>query len=197
MTLMHADPWFRNPFRELDRLSSRLFTPGFGTATGAPMDVHRDDRGYHVDIDLPGVDPQDIDVTVERSMVTVRATRQPCYGDTSEVILAERPSGQLLRQFTLGDDVDSEALDVAYRNGVLHFTIPVSASTQPRRLQVNSGSTAGSGQGSVGVNSGVSGTGVAGTGTGSSTRTGAGAEQPGGGWQGDTMSSAQAAGGEQ
>jgi hypothetical protein len=83
-----------------------------------------------------GVDPDSVEVTVEHSTLTIRAERTPHYGDSEQVIVAERPQGSFTRQLSLGEGVDSENLTVAYADGVMHLTIPVSPRTQGRRVEI-------------------------------------------------------------
>jgi HSP20 family protein len=92
---------------------------------GMPMDVCRaGDGSYHVEADLPGVDPDSIEVTVEHSTLMIRAGRTPHHGDSEQVIVAERPQGSLTRQLSLGEGVDPENLTAGYADGVLHLTTP-------------------------------------------------------------------------
>ena len=91
---------------------------------------------YHVEADLPGVDPGSVEVTVEHSTLTIRAERSAHYGDSEQVIVAERPQGSFTRQFSLGEGVDSEHLTAGYADGVLHVTIPASPKAQARRVKV-------------------------------------------------------------
>jgi HSP20 family protein len=66
------------------------------------MDVYRaGDGSYHVEADLPGVDPDSVEVTVEHSTLTIRAERTPHYGESEQVIAAERPQGSFTRQLSL------------------------------------------------------------------------------------------------
>jgi HSP20 family protein len=66
---------------------------------GKPMDVYRgEDGSYHVEADLPGADPDSIEVTVEHGVLTIRAERTPHYGDSEQVIAAERPVRLYARQ---------------------------------------------------------------------------------------------------
>jgi len=93
-----------------------------------PLDVYRGDDGtYHVQADLPGVDPDCIEVTVDSGALTIQAARTPAYSDTQQVIVAERSQGSFARQLSLGEGVDSENLTADYADGVLHVTIPLSA----------------------------------------------------------------------
>jgi HSP20 family molecular chaperone IbpA len=99
MTLIRFDP-FRDP---LERLLSMAAT-GTRAPLGMPMDVYRaGDGSYHVEAGLPGADPDSVEVTVEHSTLTIRAERTPHYGDSEQVIVAERPQGSFTRQLSLGE----------------------------------------------------------------------------------------------
>jgi HSP20 family protein len=63
-------------------------------------------------------------MTVEHGVLTIRAERTPRYGDSEQVIAAERPQGSFARQLSLGEGVDVENLTAGYADGVLHVTIP-------------------------------------------------------------------------
>ena len=129
MAVIRFDP-FRDP---LERLLSMAAT-GTRAPLAMPMDVYRaEDGSYHVEADLPGVDPDSVEVTVEHSTLTIRAERTPHYGESDQVIVAERPQGSFTRQLSLGEGVDSENLTAGYADGVLHVTIP-----RPRRRPAGS-----------------------------------------------------------
>jgi HSP20 family protein len=134
MAIIRFDP-FRDPFRDLDRLASQLVS-GTRTPAPMPMDAWRSADGYHIALDLPGVDPASTELTVERNSLTVQATRQAVFGDDDQVLTAERPQGSFSRQLILGDDVDAENVRADYTNGVLNLTIPVKQSAQPRRIEI-------------------------------------------------------------
>ena len=132
MAVIRFEP-FRDP---LERLLSMAAT-GTRAPLGMPMDVFRaGDGSYHVEADLPGVDPDSVEVTVEHSTLTIRAERTPHYGDSEQVIVAERPQGSFTRQLSLGEGVDPENLTASYADGVLHVTIPLSPKTQARRIEI-------------------------------------------------------------
>ena len=127
---------FRDPARELDRLMS-MAASGTRAPLGMPLDVYRDDDGsYHIDLDLPGVDPASIEVTVDSGALTIQAERTPTYRESQQVIVAERSQGSFARQLSLGEGVDSENLTAAYTDGVLHVTIPASPRSQPRKVEI-------------------------------------------------------------
>ena len=76
MSVIRFDP-FRDPFRELDRLLS-MAASGTRAPLGMPMDVYRgEDGSYHVEADLPGADPDSVEVTVEHGALTIQAERTP------------------------------------------------------------------------------------------------------------------------
>jgi len=137
MSVMRFEP-FGDPFRAFDRLTSQLVS-GRRTPMGMPMDVWQADDGYHVALDLPGVDPASVEITSERNMLTIRANRSAGYEEGHNVLLAERPQGTFTRQLQVGDALDTTKVAATYENGVLTLTIPMAESAQPRRIEVQTG----------------------------------------------------------
>lgn len=133
MSIMRFDP-----FRDFDRLTSQLVS---GTRTPAlmPMDAWRSGDAYNVALDLPGIDPASIELTVERNTLTVQAQRQAPFSEDEQVLIAERPQGSFTRQLVLGEGMDTDEVQADYTNGVLHLTIPVKQSAEPRRIEVGQG----------------------------------------------------------
>ena len=127
-----------DPFRDIDRMFEQLA----GTA-GRPavmhVDAERDGDWFNVYFDLPGVDPDAIDVTVERNVLSVKAQRQRRSKEGAESVIAERPMGVFSRELFLGDTLDTDRLEAGYENGVLTLRIPVSDKARPRRISVGSG----------------------------------------------------------
>jgi len=127
-----------DPFRELDQMTQRLL----GTAARPAvmqMDAYRDGDDFLVHFDLPGVDPESIDLDVERNVLTVKAERKPPFRDESDVVAAERPVGTFSRQLFLGDGLDLDRIDAGYQAGVLTLRIPVAAAAKPRKIQISGG----------------------------------------------------------
>jgi len=137
MSLMQFGP-FGDPFRQMDRLTSQLMS-GTRTPMAMPMDVWQSGDGYHVCLDLPGVDPGSVEVTAERNMLTVRAERKPEFSEGDQVLVAERSQGSFTRQLQLGDAVDAQHVQASYANGVLCLTIPAAPQSQPRRIEIQQG----------------------------------------------------------
>jgi len=127
-----------DPFRDLDRLTQQVFgTDGtLARPSMMPMDAWRDGDTFRVEFDLPGVDPDSIDLDVERNVVTVKAER-PARASDAELIAAERPRGVFSRQLILGDNLDTENIAAGYEAGVLTLTIPVAERAKPRKISIN------------------------------------------------------------
>src|ERR1041385_1906735 len=105
-----------DPFRELDRLTQQVL----GTAArpaAMPMDAYRHGDSFYICLDLPGVNPDSIDLTVEQNVLTVRADRGPVQAGGAQVIVAERPSGPFPRQVFLGETLDADNIAADYAAG--------------------------------------------------------------------------------
>jgi len=127
-----------DPFRDIDRLFDQLVGT---TARPAVMrvDAERDGDWFNIYFDLPGVDPDSIDLTVERNVLQVKAERQRQTKDGVETVIAERPMGVFSRQLFLGDTLETDKLDASYDNGVLTLRIPISDRAKPRKISIGSG----------------------------------------------------------
>ena len=128
-----------DPFREFDRVAQQLFGGGSGTwskPSAMPMDAYRSGQEFVVCFDLPGVDPEAIEVDVERNVLTVKAERRPLAEQDVQVQVSERPLGVFSRQLFLGDTLDTEKISASYDAGVLTLRIPVAEQAKPRRIAV-------------------------------------------------------------
>ncbi|MGW7608569.1 Hsp20/alpha crystallin family protein [Streptomyces sp. NPDC054766] len=129
-----------DPFRELDRPAQQLTGPGTWSRTSAmPMDAYRDGDQYVIAFDLPGIDPDALDIDVERNMLTVRAERRPLpRSESAQTELSERPLGVFSRQLVLADTLDAEHIAADYEAGVLTLRIPIAERAKPRKISVRS-----------------------------------------------------------
>jgi HSP20 family protein len=130
--LMRSDP-----FQQFDRLYQQVAGTTARPAA-MPMDAWREGQEFVVQFDLPGVNPDAIDLTVERNALTVRAERRPARGEDAEMVINERPVGVFTRQLLLGDTLDAGKLTADYGSGVLTLRIPVAEQAQPRKISVGS-----------------------------------------------------------
>jgi HSP20 family protein len=124
-------------FRELDQLAQQVFGT-MARPTVMPMDAWRQGDVFVVEFDLPGVEPGSIDLDVERNVLTVKAERDRISDDV-ETIATERHRGVFSRQLFLGESLDVDRVEAAYRDGVLRLTIPVAEQAKPRKIEISSG----------------------------------------------------------
>ena len=127
-----------DPFRELERLTQQVRGPSLLPAM--PMDAYRRGDQVVVHIDLPGVDQDAIDLSIEKDVLTVQAERAITRGEGEDWLVAERPQGSFSRQLFLGQGLDADALEAHYVHGVLTITVPVAEAAKPRKVQITSGS---------------------------------------------------------
>lgn len=134
-----------DPFRELDRLTQQVFGNVAGTwsrPTAMPMDAYRQGDEFVVAFDLPGVEPDAIDLDVERNVLTVKAERRPlATKDDVEMQVAERPLGVFSRQLFLGDTLDADRINATYDAGVLTLRIPIAEKAKPRKITIEGSSS--------------------------------------------------------
>ncbi|RGD56855.1 Hsp20/alpha crystallin family protein [Kitasatospora xanthocidica] len=129
-----------DPFRELDRLTQQFLntTGTWSRPTPMPLDAYRAGDEYVICFDLPGVDPEAIDIDVERNMVTVKAERRPRQdGEGIKWELSERPLGVFSRQVMLSDTLDPAGITADYDAGVLTLKIPVAEKAKPRKIEIS------------------------------------------------------------
>ena len=133
-----------DPFREFDRLTQQAL----GTMTRPavmPMDAWRGNVEVVVAFDLPGVEPDSIDIDVERNLLTVKAERRPPAGPDSEMVVAERPSGVFSRQLIVSDTLDTldtERIQASYDAGVLTLRILIAEKAKPRKIAITTSNAA-------------------------------------------------------
>lgn len=133
MSMMRIDP-----FRELDRLSQELLRGTLARPVALTMDAWKDDETFVIEFDIPGVDSDSIDLDIERNVLTVTAERQSRTQEDVEVIAEERATGKFRRQVMLSDNLDPDAAQAQYINGVLTVRIPVAEKAKPRKIEISS-----------------------------------------------------------
>ena len=123
---------FSDPIGEMDRIARNLWRP-----SAMAMDVYRKDDALLVQLDVPGATRDDIELTVEKGILTISVTRTaPTTAEGVTRVLGERPQGTLRRQLALGDQFDGENIVADLAAGVLTLSIPVAAHAQPRRIPI-------------------------------------------------------------
>jgi HSP20 family protein len=131
-----------DPFVEFDRVARRTFGAGHWTVLrpAMPMDVIRGKDDVQIRFDLPGVDPESIDVTVDRGVLTVSAKRTEETSEDEKLITRERVTGSFTRRLYLGDSLDSDKIEAAFAEGVLTVRVPLLATAQPRKVEISTDS---------------------------------------------------------
>lgn len=121
-----------DPLRQWERLFEQAAT---GALT-ASMDAYRLGDVITVQFDLPGVDPDSIDVQIERGELRLSASRRGTSPDGVQYLVRERTDATISRRIMLGDVLDVEHVDAEYRDGVLTLRIPLRETAKPRRVAV-------------------------------------------------------------
>ncbi len=133
-------------YKELDRLfDARLGSDGGEDSSRVatcdwvpPVDIKEEADRFVILADLPGMDPKDIDITMEAGMLTIRGERPGAEQDAAAFKRSERPRGTFYRRFGLPDTADAEKISARGHNGVLELIIPKHQRVQPRRINVES-----------------------------------------------------------
>jgi len=127
------------PYRDLDRFLQQFMGDSTRrvTSLAIPMDAYRKEDQFLLQFDVPGVDAESIELTVDNNTLTVRAERRaPVLAEGIESLVAERPHGVFSRQILLGDNLDTTKIDAQFSEGVLTLSIPVAEEAKPRRIDV-------------------------------------------------------------
>jgi HSP20 family protein len=127
-----------DPFREIDRLADQMLA-GTRVPRTMPMDAYRSGDHYVLQFDMPGVDADSVELTVENSTMTVRAERTARGEDGAQYLVSERPTGTFSRQLQLGEGLDTGAVSATYDAGVLTVTVPVAEKAKPRKIEIGKG----------------------------------------------------------
>ena len=131
MTVIRFDP-----FQDFDRLTRQMLGTGRGPRS-MPMEAYRRGDQFFIHLDLPGVNPDDVDLTVERNVLSIRAERRSFWQEGDDVVVDETPQGTFSRQLFVGDNLDAGRLEASFDQGVLTLTIPVAEQAKPRKVLVS------------------------------------------------------------
>jgi HSP20 family protein len=138
MTLLRS--W--SPNDEMHRLLHDLVRngePGRATAWTPAVDVHESEKGYTLQFDLPGVNPQDVKIEVAQGTLTVQGERKAAAPEGASAHRLERVTGTFERAFRLRAKVDSDATRASYKDGVLTIDIPKAPEAVKREIAIELG----------------------------------------------------------
>ena len=144
MALMRYEPWYGA--RQLQDDINRLFS-GWSTSDSSgvtadwvpTVDIDEYDDRFELFVDVPGIDPKDVEITLEKGTLTIAGERFAQAAKEGETIVhrrTERGSGRFYRRFILPDSVDGDKVKASNRFGVLEISIPKAAKAQPRRIEI-------------------------------------------------------------
>jgi HSP20 family protein len=152
----------------MDELFAQSFVSpmwrGSSQEVSAPMDICETDHGYEVNVGLPGVKPEDIDITVTQNTLSVKGhysyqnqhndkhqnqqaqqgenyQQQGQYGRHQNWLMREMGTGTFERTITFPKPIDADKIQTRYEHGILTLTVPISEASRPKRITVNDGQT--------------------------------------------------------
>lgn len=130
------------------------------TSQWAPrVDIKEEEKRFVIFVDVPGVDPANIEVSMEKGILTIKGERTVENREQNgRFTRLERSHGSFHRRFALPDSADPEGVTATGRHGVLEITIPKRAETTPRRITIHTEQGSGGSNASSGGTSGTSGT---------------------------------------
>jgi HSP20 family protein len=144
-SVMRQDPWGVMPRlqEEINRLFGNTRENDSSSAMAAwvpPVDIHEYANRFELYVDLPGVDPAEVELTLDGGVLTLSGDRREQVltksGEDLQGRRTERGYGHFHRRFVLPDTVDGEKVNATGKNGVLTVTIPKQAKAMPRRIQI-------------------------------------------------------------
>jgi HSP20 family protein len=124
MYLTNYDP-FRTDLRRWSR-----------STTALPVDGVRRENDVLLRFDVPGIDPESIEITVDKNVLSVSAKRQEEHAENERFFVRERTMGTVTRRVYLSDQLNADAVEATYANGVLEVTVPVAERAKPRKVEI-------------------------------------------------------------
>jgi len=144
MRVARYEPWnFLNQlYKDLDQMYARSAENGeettVATSSWIPaVDIKEDEQRFLIHADIPGVDPKDIEITMEAGVLTIKGERESeTTEERKEYKRVERSHGSFYRRFSLPDTADAEKISATGKHGVLEVVIPKRELAQPRKINV-------------------------------------------------------------
>ncbi len=145
MNVIRYNPWgfVGRSGQDLDRFLAQHLLPASADESVAyndwvpAIDIKEEDGRYLIRADVPGVEAEDLDITMDNDVLTLQGKRDTrSEEETDSLRRVERVSGRFYRRFSLPESADSTAISADYRQGVLEISIPKQAKAQPQRIQI-------------------------------------------------------------
>jgi len=123
------DDYFRGGSQADTSMSASLWTPA--------VDIAEKDSEYLVKVELPGVNKEDVKITLESNILTIRGEKKQEHEEKGKSFhRVERSYGSFQRSFTLPTTVKSDKIDAVYKDGVLHISLPKAEESRPKQIEV-------------------------------------------------------------
>ncbi len=127
----------------MDRAMDESFARGAETrGTGAwllPMDAYVTEDAIVIRADVPGITPEDLDITLEGDTLAIRGEIQRERDETRKYVLLERPTGKFERTLTINTPIDHDKVEASFKDGVLTLTLAKAEAVKPRQIAVKAG----------------------------------------------------------
>jgi len=137
MAIVRWDPFGRDPFEDMFGLLKTIPKPSFNYGSMS-VDVFEKDGFLNMVMDLPGLQPEDIDINLENGYLTVLASREDVKEENEKNYYhREIRRGNFSRTFAVGEHITAEDIKAEYNNGVLRLTIPEKEKPEPHKIKVN------------------------------------------------------------
>jgi HSP20 family protein len=132
----HSVRW--HPFHEMDRMFGDAFARHFANDEGfsyLPIDVYTTEGELVITASLPGVSPEDVEVTFEAGVLTIKGDLPAPLGNV-DYLRQERPSGSFRRTIDVNIPVDAAKIEATFDRGVLHIALPKAEKAKPRKVEI-------------------------------------------------------------
>ena len=143
-TMMDLVPGFGVSFRPTTRLFDRLFDEWFDPSVYAGQDgwvpaadIAETDKSFVVTAELPGVDPKNVDISYMDGVITIKGEKNKEMVEGESCHCSERYSGAFKRDFRIAGKIDKDNIDASFKDGVLKLTLPKSAESVPKRIEIH------------------------------------------------------------
>jgi HSP20 family protein len=128
------------PSRYFDRLFDEWFSPGYyteGYEWIPASDVTETEKAYILTVELPGVDPKNVDISFNDGIVTIQGEKNKEMAESERCYCSERYSGSFERRFTIPGRVDKDKIDATFEHGVLRLTLNKAEESMPKKIQIH------------------------------------------------------------
>jgi HSP20 family protein len=132
--------------REIDKLFEDTFSPNAGAPALTPaVDIRETANELTFEVELAGIKPEDVEVVAEKGVLSIRGEKKAerKEGDESRYHIVERTYGTFMRSFQLPQGIEEDKIEAAFEHGMLTIRVPKSPAQQPRKIQINHGSSKG------------------------------------------------------